>query len=293
MVIGREARPGSRHVCFQFACRRRAESKLCSSGNSPVQIPDHHTAFDTSTSCCKMRYEQRLSCHIRQSLHVMSAAPLCRRGALHPAAQTSWALPGDHLWKKGGRFSGKLYDHHVIYKARDVDGHVIIENSFRAGGVVQKTLSDTQLRHYELYERPCDAESCLSRAEAAVTEGRKYSLVFYNCETFANDCLHGHGGSHQVRRATTHVALLTSVSGAAATSAAVGLVTTKHIVVTVPEKGMYGLWAYLGFTQPAVKTIIVSHPLGIATASGAACGCCIWACFAVFVRDPRKRRRRR
>ncbi|CAE7370531.1 unnamed protein product [Symbiodinium natans] len=200
--------------------------------------------------------------------------------------------PGDHLWKKGGRFSGKLYDHHVIYKAKDANGHVIIENSFRAGGVVQKILSDAKLQPYELYERPCDAESCLARAEAALSERRKYSLLFYNCETFANDCLHGSGGSFQVRRATGHVALLSSVSSAAATSAAVGLVTTRHVVVHIPEKGMFGLWALLGFTRPEVKTVLVSHPLGIAAASGAACGCCIWSCFAIFGRDPRKHRRR-
>ena len=201
--------------------------------------------------------------------------------------------PGDHLWKKGGRFSGKLYDHHVIYIAREAARHVIVENSFRAGGVVQKTLSDAQLRPYELYERPSesDVESCLSRANEALAQGRKYSLVFYNCETFANECLHGRGASFQVRRATGHVALLTSVSSAAATSAAVGLVTTKRVVVTVPEKGMFGAWAWLGFTRPEVKTVVVSHPLGIAAASGAACGCCIWSCFAMFWRDPRKRQR--
>ena len=184
-----------------------------------------------------------------------------------------------------------MYDHHIIYKGRHATGHAIIENSFRAGRVVQKTLSDEQLKPYELYERPGNADRCLSRAEAALAECRKYSLIFYNCETFANDCLHGHGGSFQVRRATGHVALLTSVSSAAATSAAVGLVTTKHVVINVPEKGGFGVWAYLGYTHPVVKKIVVSHPLGIAAASGAACGCCIWSCFALFGRDPRKRRR--
>eukprot|EP00931_Biecheleriopsis_adriatica_P057071 TRINITY_DN33846_c0_g1_i1.p1 TRINITY_DN33846_c0_g1~~TRINITY_DN33846_c0_g1_i1.p1 ORF type:complete len:170 (+),score=25.51 TRINITY_DN33846_c0_g1_i1:3-512(+) len=93
--------------------------------------------------------------------------------------------PGDHLWKKGGRLGGKLYDHHLIYKGDGSCGfHVVIENSFRAGGVVQKTLPDEKLSSFVLYERPADAEVCLARAEAAL--GESYSLLFFNCETFAN-----------------------------------------------------------------------------------------------------------
>ena len=201
--------------------------------------------------------------------------------------------PGDHLWKKGGRFGGKLYDHHLIYKQRRDTGHLIIENSFRAGGVVEKCLSDEQLGRYILYERPLDPAGSLAKAETALAEQRKYSLIFYNCETFANECARGDGGSLQVRRATGHVTLLSSAGAAALTSVAVGLETPQKLTKFVPATGCFGLWAWLGYTHPVVKTVYHAHPIGVAAASGAACGCCVWCLFAVLGRDARKRRTER
>lgn len=200
--------------------------------------------------------------------------------------------PGDHLWKMGGRFRGKLYDHHLIYKQRCADGHLIIEKSFRARGVVEKCLSDNQLSVYQLYERPADSAACLAKAEAALVEKRGYSLLWYNCETFANDCTRGNGGSMQVRRATGHVALLSTAASSAVTSATVGLVTSTHKTVHVSDQGCFGLWKWLGYTHPVVKTVVVHHPAGIAAAAGAACGCCVWTVFAAFGRDAKKRRSR-
>lgn len=199
--------------------------------------------------------------------------------------------PGDHLWKMGGRFGGKLYDHHLIYKQRCANGHVIIENSFRARGVVEKCLSDDQLRPYNLYERPLNGAACVAKAEAALAEKRGYRLLCYNCETFANDCVRGSGGSMQVRRATGHIALLSAASSSALTSAAVGLVTTKKITECKSDPGCFGLWKWMGYTHPVVKTVAVHHPLGVAAAAGAACGCFVWTAFAAFGRDSKKRRR--
>ena len=199
--------------------------------------------------------------------------------------------PGDHLWKKGGRLRGKLYDHHLIYQRQQDDGHLIIENSFRAGGVVQKCLTDEQLGRYILYERPADPVECLAKAHTALEERRPYRLLRYNCETFANDCVRGAGGSLQVRRGCGHVGLLSSVCSAGATSLAVGLESPQQITFTVPAKGCGGLWAWLGCTSTTVKTVYVWHPAGVAAASGAACGCCVWCIFALLG-DARKRRRR-
>lgn len=191
----------------------------------------------------------------------------------------------------GGRFGGKLYDHHLIYKQRCVNGHLIIENSFRARGVVEKCLSDAQLRPYNLYERPLNGAACVAKAEAALAEKRGYRLLCYNCETFANDCVRGSGGSMQVRRATGHIALLSAASSSALTSAAVGLVTTKKITECKSDPGCFGLWKWMGYTHPVVKTVAVHHPLGVAAAAGAACGCFVWTAFAAFGRDAKKRRR--
>eukprot|EP00931_Biecheleriopsis_adriatica_P057072 TRINITY_DN33846_c0_g1_i2.p1 TRINITY_DN33846_c0_g1~~TRINITY_DN33846_c0_g1_i2.p1 ORF type:complete len:216 (+),score=35.91 TRINITY_DN33846_c0_g1_i2:3-650(+) len=193
--------------------------------------------------------------------------------------------PGDHLWKKGGRLGGKLYDHHLIYKGDGSCGfHVVIENSFRAGGVVQKTLPDEKLSSFVLYERPADAEVCLARAEAAL--GESYSLLFFNCETFANQCVRGVGRSRQVHRATGHLALSIATAGGAATTLSVGLVTTQTVPVSVPADGF---WGRLGFKSTVLKTVVTTHPLGIAAAAGAGCSCCLWGCFAAFGSDPRKK----
>ena len=208
---------------------------------------------------------------------------------LRPAFMPQWFEPGDHLWKKGGRFGGKLYDHHLIYKQQCEDGHLIIENSFRAQGVVEKCLSDNQLRRYMLYERPSNSAACLAKAEAAARERRSYSLLRYNCETFANECARGDGGSMQVRRATGHVALLSTAVSSAVTAMTVGLVTPERVTVHVPAKGCFGLWAWLGYTHPVVKTMTVTHPVGIAAAAGATCGCCVWGAFAALGRDVRKK----
>ena len=196
--------------------------------------------------------------------------------------------PGDHLWKKGGRMGGKLYDHHLIYKEH-ADGHVIIENSFRAGGVVQKTLAEDQLQKYSLYERPLEAAECLARAEAALAQGHRYNLLWYNCETFANECVRGGGGSMQVRRVSGHVALLSSVASAGMTATTIGLTAPKTVTATIPARGCGGVWAWLGYTQKVTKTKMVISSAGVATTAGALCGCLVWCSFAICGRDKRKR----
>eukprot|EP00930_Biecheleria_cincta_P007616 TRINITY_DN108854_c0_g1_i1.p1 TRINITY_DN108854_c0_g1~~TRINITY_DN108854_c0_g1_i1.p1 ORF type:complete len:204 (+),score=25.66 TRINITY_DN108854_c0_g1_i1:47-658(+) len=193
--------------------------------------------------------------------------------------------PGDHLWKPGGRCRGKLYDHHLIYIGALEDGtHSIIENSFRAGRVVQKALAESQFHNFVLYERPKDPEATLVRAREAL--GERYRLLWNNCGTFANRCARGGAGSsRQVRRATGHAALATATIAGAVTAVAVGLVTTHTVHVTVPAKG---LWRWLGYTVTKTKTVQETHPLGVAAASGAGCTACLWGCFAAFRKDPLK-----
>mmetsp|Transcript_12758 Transcript_12758/g.20656 ORF Transcript_12758/g.20656 Transcript_12758/m.20656 type:complete len:218 (-) Transcript_12758:194-847(-) len=204
---------------------------------------------------------------------------------------------GDHLWKKGGRFGGKLYDHHLIYKEALENGkHVIIECSFRAYRVVQKVLTDSQLQSYYIYERPDDPAACLMRAEAKL--GERYNLLTNNCETFGNYCVRGSGESRQVRIGIGHFALMVSTCLGAATAISVGLVTTHTvtIIVKVPATGCCGLWGKLGFTthQVSTQTYTSTDPLGVAAASGSACCGLSWCGFtAMFRRDPRKRTSKR
>lgn len=199
--------------------------------------------------------------------------------------------PGDHLWKSGGRLGGWLYDHHLIYKGEDKDGHAIIENSFRRGCVVAKVLSEERLHTFVLYERPADPEGCLQRAERAL--GERYHLLKNNCETFANRCVRGEGASRQVRVVTGHVALAAATLGGVATAAGVGVVTTHLVTVWVPTKGAFGFWAAMGYMTATTHLVRETHPIGVAAASGAGCFGCLWCCFAACCSgDPQKSRRR-
>lgn len=201
--------------------------------------------------------------------------------------------PGDHLWKSGGRLGGLLYDHHLIYAGACEDScHCIIENSFRSGRVVEKVVSADRLRSFALYERPADPARCLHEAKAAV--GERYSLLRNNCETFANRCVRGQGGSRQVRIATGHIALAAATLSGAATAMGVGLVATYTVIWTVPTKGAFGLWKFLGYTTVKTAHVRATHPLGFAAASGASCSACLWCCFsACYSLDPLKARRSR
>merc|ERR1719162_1907069 len=146
-------------------------------------------------------------------------------------------LPGDHLWKNGGRLGGFIYDHHLIYKEPNQDGtHSIIENSFRRGRVVEKCISDQRLLTLELYERPEDPGVCLQRAEAAL--GKKYYLLNNNCETFANACVRGDFGasSRQIRVATGHMALAGATCCGLGIVGCVGLAHTHTVVTSVPYR---------------------------------------------------------
>merc|ERR1712060_584137 len=98
--------------------------------------------------------------------------------------------------------------------------------------------------------------------------GRRYNVFCYNCETSANYCAHGKGGSRQVRRFTGHAAFCTATIPAAATSVSVGIVTYKTHVLTVPDPGWYGLKGFLGYTITKTVVFSVTHPIGIAAASG-------------------------
>jgi hypothetical protein len=202
-------------------------------------------------------------------------------------------LPGDHLWKSGGKFGGVLYDHHLIYEAALGDGkHSIIENSFRAGRVLKKTITDDRLRTFSLYERPTESVACLAKAKAAI--GAKYHLLWHNCEHFANDCARGRSGSRQIRRASGHVALAVATASGAAVAVSVGLVTNHVVIVPVVAKGWKGLfWQTLGYQK--VKTVIYQtwNRLGLEASGGAGTASCLWCCFTMFRRDPNKKRQPR
>lgn len=228
-------------------------------------------------------------------------APLDRRSSVTSSTSissftsiTSTFEPGDHLWKRGGRCGGRLYDHHLIYvRGLEHGGHAIIENSFRAGRIVEKVIEESALKAFSIYERPDEPLICLARAKEDV--GKRYNLCWNNCETFANRCVHGSGKSRQVRMACCNTVLCAGTSGGGATAASVGFVThyERHYTVTMPSKAYHGLAAWLGYTKKKTVVIAVSqtHPVGIAAASGAACACGIWTCLTLFFRrDPRKKR---
>eukprot|EP00971_Amphidinium_carterae_P094277 1866319-Amphidinium_carterae.1 len=84
--------------------------------------------------------------------------------------------------------------------------------------------------------------------------GQRYNLLLFNCETFANRCVHGSGNSRQVVRAAGHVGLVSGMSGCAAAAACVGLTSTSTVVASAPAPGCCGLWAALGYTTTSVMT---------------------------------------
>lgn len=201
--------------------------------------------------------------------------------------------PGDHLWKSGGRFGGRFYDHHLIYAGPMKEGgHRIIENSFKAGRVVEKVITADRLRHFVLYARPEAPAACLGQAESAL--GERYNLLWNNCETFANRCARSGVGSRQVRRATGHLALATAFSCGLATALTTGCVATHSytVIVVVPATGHFSQlwhWAFGPQTVTQVNVYKSANPAGVAAASGATCAAGIWSCFALRS-DHRKRR---
>lgn len=202
---------------------------------------------------------------------------------------TATFLPGDHLWKKGGRCGGRIYDHHLIYiQALDDGSHAIIENSFRAGRVVEKTIEEGALKQFSIYERPEEPLTCLARAREGV--GERYKLCCNNCETFANRCVQGSGKSRQVRMVCCNTGLCAGACGGAATAMSVGFVTEDVKTIAVPSKAWGGLSGWFGVTTKKIVVTTVTHPLGYAAAAGTACACGIWTCLMCFCRrDPRKK----
>lgn len=136
--------------------------------------------------------------------------------------------PGDHLVS-----SRTAYDHHGIFVGGGFVIHYLgLANGLSSGPIAQTSLEEFQAGHTKLYRQPhaknCFArEEIVSRAESRLGEER-YSLVFNNCEHFANWCVNGEAVSEQVRGALDVIVTIASSTPQGRPSAPPGRLPTTR-----------------------------------------------------------------